>query len=57
MIPLTLAPHLMGRISGAQYYFHVIVCVPGCVNPQMPNPVVSLCLGLKDPVARHTGSE
>lgn len=56
MIPLTLPPRLIGRFTGARDYFHVIVCVPGCVTHQMPNPVVSQCLMPKDPVAGQTGS-
>lgn len=53
-ILLTLPLCLMGRITGAWDYSHVIVGVPGCVTHQMPNPVVSQSLGLKDPVAGQT---
>jgi len=55
-IPLTLPPCLMGRITAARDYFHLIVCVPGCVNHQIPYPAVSQCRGIKDPVAGQTGS-
>lgn len=43
MIPLT-QPRLIGRITEARDYFHVIISVPRCSTLQMPNPVVSQCL-------------
>ena len=46
----------MGRITTARDYFHLTVCVPGRVTHQIPNPAVSQCRGIKDPVAGQTGS-
>lgn len=54
---ISLTSHLVWRVSTKAWdYFHVIVCVPGCVTRQKPNSVVSQCLGLTDPVAGQAGS-
>lgn len=47
---------MMSKITKAWDYFHAIVCVPGCVTHEMPNPVVSQCLMPKDPIAGQTGT-
>lgn len=52
---LSVPSNLMGRPTEGRDYFHVIVWYPGCVTHQLLNPVVSQCLGLKDPVAGQIG--
>lgn len=47
---LSVTSNLTGRLTEGQDYFHVIVWFLGCVTHQLLNPVVSQCLGLKDPV-------
>lgn len=52
---LSVPSNLTGRLTEGRDYFHVIVWFPGCVTHQLLNPVVSQCLGLKDPVAGQIG--
>lgn len=50
------SPHrLRSEITRVQDYFHAIVCVPGCVAHEMPNPAISKRLMPEDPVAGQTG--